>query len=152
MAAAVMARGAETLIVSQKEQAAAEKVVNEVDGGRGTARVRLKVVVGDRETDLSDELTQLVLEALRCAGNGRTLTLGSMPKELTTTAAAKLLGVSRPTLMKWVGEGRLAFHKVGRHTRFKSEDVLRLKKQRRRAQIDSVRRMMELEDEMEDFS
>lgn len=152
MAAAVMARGAETLIVSQKEQAAAEKVVNEVDGGRGAARVRLKLVVGDRENDLSDELTQLVLTALRCAGNGRTLTLGSMPMELTTTAAAKLLGVSRPTLMKWVGEGRLASHKVGRHTRFKSEDVLRFKKQRRRAQIDSVRRMMELEDEMEDFS
>lgn len=152
MAAAVMARGTETLIVSQKEQAAAEKVVNEVDGGRGIARVRLKLVVGDRETDLSDELTQLVLAALRCAGNRRTLTLGSMPKELTTTAAAKLLGVSRPTLMKWVGEGRLASHKVGRHTRFKSDDVLRFKKQRRRAQIDSVRRMMELEDEMEDFS
>ena len=38
MAAAVMARGAGTLIVSQKEQAAAEKVVNEVAGGRGTAR------------------------------------------------------------------------------------------------------------------
>lgn len=152
MAAAVMARGTETLIVSQKEQAAAEKVVNEVDGGRGAARVRLKVVVGDRETDLSDELTRLVLEALRCAGKGRTLTLGSMPKELTTTAAAKLLGVSRPTLMKWVGEGRLASHKVGRHTRFESEDVLRLKEQRRRAQIDSVRRMMELEDAMEDFS
>ena len=75
-----------------------------------------------------------------------------MPKELTTTAAAKLLGVSRPTLMKWVGEGRLASHKVGRHTRFESEDVLRLKEQRRRAQIDSVRRMMELEDAMEDFS
>ena len=54
--------------------------------------------------------------------------------------------------MKWVGEGRLASHKVGRHTRFESEDVLRLKEQRRRAQIDSVRRMMELEDEMEDFS
>ena len=80
------------------------------------------------------------------------MTLGSMPKELTTTAAAKLLGVSRPTLMKWVGEGRLASHKVGRHTRFESEDVLRLKEQRRRAQIDSVRRMMELEDAMEDFS
>ena len=51
-----------------------------------------------------------------------------MPEKLSSTSAAELLGVSRPTLMKWAKEGRINSFKVGTHTRFNRDDVLALKR------------------------
>lgn len=53
-----------------------------------------------------------------------------LPEELTSSLAADVLGVTRPTLMKWAQEGRIASHKVGMHTRFYRDDVLALSKLR----------------------
>ena len=45
-------------------------------------------------------------------------------RSLRTTAAAEMLGISRPTLLKLVREGELPSHKVGAHHRFLLNDVL----------------------------
>lgn len=69
-------------------------------------------------------LVGVLEEALRVVATGGSVTIGSMPDELTTTSAADLLGISRPTLMKLIREGHIVAHKVGTHTRLNTSDVL----------------------------
>jgi excisionase family DNA binding protein len=45
--------------------------------------------------------------------------------------AAALLGVSRPTVVRWAAEGLLTDHQVGSHHRFDRDEVLSLAEQRR---------------------
>ncbi|HZK04577.1 MAG TPA: helix-turn-helix domain-containing protein [Actinomycetaceae bacterium] len=75
------------------------------------------------------------------------MTIGTLPKELTTTTAAGILGVSRPTLMKMIGRGEIPAHKVGTHSRLFSRDVLEF----RRAQREDARKAFEELRELEDL-
>ena len=95
--------------------------------------------------ELSDILTQIITVL---AGGG-SVTVGAMPEVLTTTSAAKLLGVSRTTLMKIVGSGALPSHKAGTHTRLKSADVLEFRRKRLERQRAAFESLMALEDELE---
>lgn len=88
-------------------------------------------------------LLQRVLEAM---ANGADVTVMSIPSEVTTSAAAALLGVSRPTLIKMANEGRIASHRVGTHLRFRSEDVLAEQKSRRERERRAFRELRELEE------
>ncbi|MFD7843459.1 helix-turn-helix domain-containing protein [Nocardia sp. NPDC059764] len=85
-----------------------------------------------QQLTLPPELAALVLELVGLMGKGRTVTIGSIPAEVTTTVAAGMLRISRPSLMKLVREQRLPSHKVGSHTRLYSKDVLAY----RRAQLE----------------
>lgn len=73
---------------------------------------------------LPAELSEIVGQVLRVVAQGGTVTVGAMPEELTTTAAPKQLGVSRPTLMRMIKDGEISSHKVGTHTRLRTSDVL----------------------------
>ncbi len=50
---------------------------------------------------------------------------------ISPESAAALLGVSRPTVVRWAAEGLLADHKVNSRHRFKRDDVLRLRDERK---------------------
>ncbi|GAA3749680.1 hypothetical protein GCM10022239_26260 [Leifsonia bigeumensis] len=54
----------------------------------------------------------------------------SMPEELTTTVAAELLGVSRPTFMKYIQSGEIRSRIVGTHHRVRSRDVIAFRERR----------------------
>lgn len=91
----------------------------------------------DLDSVVPKALAGILAEVVRIVAAGGTVTIGSMPEELTTTSAADLLGISRPTLMKLVRDGQIASHKVGTHTRLNTADVLayrdRLREQQRAA-------------------
>ena len=42
---------------------------------------------------------------------------------LTISAAAEYLGISEPTIYRWMREGKLSFYKIGDSTRFKRENL-----------------------------
>lgn len=48
-------------------------------------------------------------------------------EEFTTTEAAKLLDMSRPTLMKLINSGRVEFRKVGKHHRIPASEIQSLR-------------------------
>lgn len=94
------------------------------------------------EIELPDRIQKMLLGTLAAVAETGEASVGRVPEELTSTVAAEMLGVSRPTLMKWVGEGRIASFKVGSHTRFKRGDVFALREERtkeRRAAFTALR-------------
>lgn len=79
------------------------------------------------------------------------VSIGHVPEELTSTVAADLLGVSRPTLMKWAKNGEIESFKVGSHTRFHREDVFALKEARRAQRRRALQELRELDAENEEL-
>ena len=76
---------------------------------------------------------------------GGTVTVGSMPKELTTTTAAEVLDISRPTLMKMIERGEIQAHKVGSHTRLRTADVMAAQQERVDRQMQSFNELRQIE-------
>ena len=68
-----------------------------------------------------------------------------MPEELTSTSAADILGVPRPTLMKWAKENQINSFKVGTHTRFKRDDVFALKRHLEKRKNDAFEKLRSFE-------
>lgn len=93
------------------------------------------------------ELSAVVARVLRVVAAGGTVTIGSMPEELTTTTAAEQLGVSRPTLMKMIARGEIPAHKVGSHTRLSTPNVLSFRAARLERQRQAFDEMRALEDD-----
>ena len=54
---------------------------------------------------------------------------GGLAAELSPEQAGRILGISRPLVVRRMDDGRLPFTYVGAHRRCKLEDVLRLKAQ-----------------------
>ncbi len=94
------------------------------------------------------ELTALLQRVLRAVASGRTVTVGTLPDELTTSVAAEMLSISRPTLMKLVRDGVIPSHKVGTHTRILTTDVLAFRRARLEKQRQAFEALRVLEDEL----
>jgi excisionase family DNA binding protein len=95
------------------------------------------------------ELHALFTQVLHAIAEGGTVTISTMPEELTTTVAARELGISRPTLMKMIRNGDIASHQVGTHHRLKSADVTRLKQDRITQRRDALSDLQRLSDELD---
>ena len=94
------------------------------------------------ESAVPPELARILTAVVAVVAAGGTVTIGSVPSEVTTTTAAQMLDISRPTLMKLIGEGEIPAHKVGTHTRLKSSDVIAYQERQRatqRAAFDDLR-------------
>jgi excisionase family DNA binding protein len=89
------------------------------------------------------EALKVVVDALT---RGQSVTLVSQDKELTSQAAADMLHVSRPHLIKLLDQGEIPFHRVGTHRRIRLEDVLAYRDRRRaerKAGLDELARLSE---------
>lgn len=129
------------VLLSATEQSAAHDFVRALDG-------QPPRVTSDQGVALPIEVAralELVLEAMAA---GQSVSVSTMPENLTTTTAAGLLGLSRPTLMKFVREGRVPAHKVGSHHRLRSADVLAFREELRLERQQAVFAAMDLEEEL----
>jgi excisionase family DNA binding protein len=73
--------------------------------------------------------TPLIAQMLTQLAQGNAVSLIPVYSEMTTQQAAELLGVSRPHLVKLLGDRKLPFRKVGSHRRIRYEDILAFKRQ-----------------------
>lgn len=111
--------------------------------GRGKTR-RIQVFDdGDRvyEMELSTSTLRLVEEILVGIANGSAVRIVPVHAELTTQEAADLLNISRPHMVKLLEDGKLPFHRTGKHRRIRLDDLMRFKETREK---DSEKAMGEL--------
>jgi excisionase family DNA binding protein len=72
---------------------------------------------------------KLLAKILKETSQGKPISIVPIATEITTQAAAELLGCSRPHLVKLLEDGKINFTKIGKHRRIKYQDVLNYKKQ-----------------------
>ena len=115
-------------MTTEREAALADEVLNQLDGPEG-------VLVVERDGELAatvpPEVGLIIQQVLDVMARGGVVTISSLPKEMTTTTAAAVLGVSRPTLMAMIRDGRIAAHRVGSHHRLMADDVFAERSARR---------------------
>ncbi|MGM0386028.1 MAG: helix-turn-helix domain-containing protein [Actinomycetota bacterium] len=116
------------------------------DDSESGSKAALRFGEGGRERRVPDELARIIEHVIEVLAEGGTVTVGTIPRELTTTAAAGLLGVSRPTLMKMIRSGEIPAHKVGTHSRLLSKDVLEFRRAQREAARKAFDELREIED------
>jgi hypothetical protein len=104
--------------VSDGGRKEAESVARQLNGSssKRSATVKLEGLM----LKLVRELTNVVL---RHPG----VVIAPLGRELSPDAAGKLLGISRPLVVRRMNDGRLPFRYEGKHRRCKLEDVLNLK-------------------------
>jgi len=93
------------------------------------------------QIELPDEVYRLLVHATEAMSRGMAVTIAPRSTTLTTSQAAELLGFSRPTLIKYLDEGRISFTKVNSHRRLSLHDVLEFQKARRQEQYAALEAM-----------
>lgn len=111
------------------------------------------------QVPLPEEVYHLLADVVEAMREGKVITLVPHTQRLTTQEAADFLGVSRPTLVKLLEEGKIPFEQPGRHRRVLFTDVLayrdRLHEERRAALAEMTREASEAglyEDTAEDYA
>lgn len=120
--------GHETVIADDTIQEAAVSVMEDLRDDEPDA---ITITAAGSSRAVPPQLAAFILHVIERAACGATTIVRSFPDELTTTAAAELIGLSRPTIMKMVQEGRLPARKVGTHTRIPTVSVLEFAEARR---------------------
>ena len=111
---------------------------------------RLAVEGAERPVGLPPELARILATVVEVMARGGTVTIGSLPEELTTTVAAEQLGISRPTLMKMIQNGEIPSHRKGSHHRLQLADVLAFKRARIERQRKAFDELRALEEELDE--
>ena len=104
--------------VSDRGRKEAESVARQLKGSsrKRSATIKLEGLM----LRLVRELTEIVL---RNPG----VVIAPFDRELSPGAAGKILGISRPLVVRRMDDGQLPFRYEGKHRRCKLEDVLKLK-------------------------
>jgi len=146
---ALLDRSQKTVVTTtaQESEQARQLALRLESDQTANATLALKNVAG-QPVEAPVELTALLRRVVEIIGRGGTVTIGSLPKELTTTTAAKMLGVSRPTLMQLIQKNELPAHKVGSHTRVLTEDVHSYRAARTATRQSGLNELRALEDEL----
>ena len=90
---------------------------------------------------LPQEVYRILVSVVEALREGKAVAVVPRTQRLTTQEAADFLGVSRPTLVKLLEEGKIPYEQPGRHRRVLFSDVLAYldhQRQHRRAVLDRM--------------
>jgi excisionase family DNA binding protein len=85
---------------------------------------------GDR-VELPVEMYRLLRQVVGALQQGFAVSVVPVTRTLTTQQAAELLGLSRPTVIKLLDDGKIPFERVGTHRRILLRDLLEYRELRR---------------------
>ena len=91
---------------------------------------------------------KLLAKILKATSEGQPISIMPVAMEMTTQAAAELIGCSRPHLVKLLESGVINYTKVGKHRRVKYEDVMAYKKTMKVKQEDLLQEIMRSDEEL----
>ena len=90
---------------------------------------------------------KLLAQILKATSQGKPISIVPIATELTTQAAAEMLGCSRPHLVKLLESGEIPFTKIGKHRRVQFEDVAEFKKALKSKQKARIIEIMKADEE-----
>jgi excisionase family DNA binding protein len=90
---------------------------------------------------------KLLVQILKETSQGKPISIVPIATEITTQAAAELIGCSRPHLIKLLEKGEITFTKIGKHRRLKYQDVLSYKKKVKEEQRKVLIEIMKADEE-----
>lgn len=90
---------------------------------------------------------QLLAQILKETSQGRPVSIVPIATEITTQAAAELIGCSRPHLIKLLENGEISYTKVGKHRRIKYQDIIDYKRKMKAHQRKLLTEIMKADEE-----
>lgn len=96
-----------------------------------------------QQVPLPDEVYRVLVQVVDGLREGKAITVVPRTQRLTTQEAADFLGVSRPTLVKLLEQGKIPYDQPGRHRRIQFSDLLHYLERRRGEQRVALDRMTE---------
>jgi excisionase family DNA binding protein len=123
------------------------KALLELVSRRDGEQVRL-AVDGAGSVIVPDLVVDLLSQVCAVLDRGDGVVVSEVTQELTTSEAARVLSVSRPTLIALLDNGEIASHKVGTHRRVALTDVLTYRRQRVMQQRKAYEAMMAEQSEL----
>lgn len=90
---------------------------------------------------------KLLAYILKVTGQGKPVSIVPVATEMTTQAAAEMLGCSRPHVVKLLEEGVIPYTKVGKHRRVKYDAVMKF---RQKMKADRKKRLIDMMKEDEE--
>jgi len=90
---------------------------------------------------------QLLAKILEVTSQGKPISIVPIATEMTTQAAADMLGCSRPHLVKLLEKGEIAYTKIGKHRRVRFEDVMSYKAKMKKQQEELIIKIMQADQE-----
>jgi excisionase family DNA binding protein len=112
-----------------------------------TTNPEIEITETEQKIKIPLKALKLLATILKATGQGKPISIVPIATELTTQAAAELLGCSRPHLVKLLESGEIAFTKVGKHRRVKFEDVMDYKARKRKEREEHLIEMMKADEE-----
>lgn len=89
---------------------------------------------------------KLLAKILKETSQGRPVSIVPVATEVTTQAAAEILGCSRPHIVKLLESGKIKFTKVGKHRRIRYEDIIKYKKEMKDLQERLINEIMDADE------
>lgn len=115
-----------------KQAAQAVAVLSDVLQSSPPSSTRLRVSVdgpsGETQITVPVQAFMIFVEVLQELAKGNAVTVAPVHAELTTQQAADLLNVSRPYLIKLLGEGKIPHRRVGNRRKVRLVDLLDYKR------------------------
>ncbi|MDN4166047.1 excisionase family DNA-binding protein [Cytophagales bacterium LB-30] len=90
---------------------------------------------------------QLLAKILKETSQGKPVSIVPVATEITTQAAAELIGCSRPHLVRLLEQGGINYTKIGKHRRIKYQDVIDYKKRMKAEQRKLLIEIMKADEE-----
>lgn len=98
-------------------------------------RTTAELVAADGESiRLPDEVFEVLRDVAEALLAGKAIRISALDQRLTTSQAASVLGISRPTLIRLLEEKKIPYEQPRRHRLIRLDDVLGYQR-RRRAEV-----------------
>jgi len=101
--------------------------------------------------DLPSSVYEILVRVAEKMQEGKTVAVLPLMEELSTQAAADLLGISRQFFVRECEAHKLPFHYTGTHRRVLLTDLLDYKKQREQARREAIVRIARQSEELGDY-
>jgi excisionase family DNA binding protein len=118
-------------IVADEPTVCAARELQQALATSGTPPIQLTLPTGET-LPVPDAVDHALREVIAALAAGDAVTVLPLHQQLTTNQAARLLGVSRPTLITLLERGEIPYRRTGTHRRMQLADVLAYKERQER--------------------